>query len=390
MKKVVIVGAGAGGGLVAGKLRGKTGRDEVEITVIDSYGITEFQPSYPMVSIGLKKPSEIGVKFENFSQTGIKPVKANVLSVNGDERIVKTDKGDVPYDVLVLSPGAKVENDKLPQSNNIGHFWDMENSLELKKKLMSIKEGKIVIGVSSMIYKCPPVPWEMAMLLNDMYTNMGIRERIEIKVVHWASKPMAMFGPVISDPVTNWVNEANIEGNYGFEVEKIDAENKKIISTRGDEESFDLAIMAPPHAVPDFVKNSEGLLSDKGWLDANTTNFRPQKYDDIYSLGDAIAPTLGLGMAGVFAHFQADSVVSFVLNDIEGIYPAFPYNKVGLCVSDMGSTGWISYCNFAGVMKNKSIPYPDCGVLGSGLLFKLAHTIYEKYFLGAIYGGWIR
>ncbi len=390
MKKVVIVGAGAGGGLVATKLRNKIDRESVEITVIDSYGKTEFQPSFPMVSMGLKKPAEIGVNFENLSKVGIKPMKAKVLSVNGDERIVKTDKGDVAYDDLVLSPGAKIENDKIPQSPNVGHFWDMEHALDLRKKLMSLKEGKIVIGVSSMIYKCPPVPWEMAMLLNDMYTNMGVRNKIEIKVVHWASKPMAMFGPVISNPVTEWLENADIQGNYGFEMDKIDGENRKIISKKGDEEKFDLAIMAPPHSVPDFVKNSENLLSSRGWLDANASTFRPKKYDDIYGLGDAIAPSLGIGMAGVFAHFQADTVASFVLNDIDGIYPPFPYNKVGLCASDMGSTGWISYCDFSGKIRDNSTPFPDCGVLGSGPLFKVAHSIYEKYFLGAIYGGWIR
>lgn len=390
MKKIVIVGAGAGGGLVASKIRSKTSRDDVEITVIDSLGRTDFQPSYPMVSIGLKKPSEIGVSFENFSKTGIKPLKANVTSVDGDERVVRTDHGDIPYDDLVLSPGAKVENEKLPDSENVGHFWDMKHSIELKQKLMGLREGKIVIGVTSSIYKCPPVPWEMAMLLDNMYRNKGIREKIEIKVVHWAKKPMDMFGPVISDPVSKWMDEAKIEGNYGFEFNEIDPVKKKITSKKGDEEDYDLAILAPPHSVPDFVKNSENLLSQRGWLDASAQNFRPRKYEDIYGLGDAIAPTIGLGMAGVFAHFQADSVSSLVLNDIEGIYPPFAYNKVGLCASDMGSTGWISYCDFSAKIRDNSVPFPDCGVLGSGPLFKLAHSIYEKYFLGAVYGGWIR
>lgn len=389
MKKVVIVGAGAGGGLVASKIRSKTDRDQVEITVIDSTGRTDFQPSYPMVSIGLKKPSEIGVSFENFSKTGIRPLKAKVTSVNGDERVVKTDKGDIKYDELVLSPGAKVENEKLPNSDTIGHFWDLDHSLDLRKKLINLKEGKIVIGVTSMIYKCPPVPWEMAMLLDNMYRNLGVRNKIEIKILHWAPKPMAMFGPVISDPVTKWTEESNIEGNYNFEFDRIDPEKRRIVSKKGDEESYDLAILAPPHSVPDFVKESENLLSQRGWLDANADTFRPKKYDDIYGLGDAIAPTLGMGMAGVFAHFQADTVASFVLNDLDGIYPPFAYNKVGLCAADMGRTGWISYCDFSGKIKDNKVPFPECGVLGSGPLFKLAHSIYEKYFLGAIYAGWI-
>lgn len=41
-KKIIVVGAGAGGGLAASKIRKLLPGDDVEVTVIDKYGRTNF------------------------------------------------------------------------------------------------------------------------------------------------------------------------------------------------------------------------------------------------------------------------------------------------------------------------------------------------------------
>lgn len=392
MKKIVIVGAGAGGGLTASRLRKllkkPMANGEIEITVIDKNGTTDFQPSYTLVALGNRDPSQISVGIENFNKTGIKSIKGEVTEVDPKDRNVTVSDKKIPYDILVLSPGVKFDEKSFPGYENAYHFWDMKNAMKLRQKLSEFKSGKIVISVTSQVYKCPPVPWEMAMMLDDYFRMKGIRDKVSITVAHWAEKPMAMFGPVISDPVAKWLSEKNIETINKFMPVEIDGEAKKLKGDNGDVIDYDLAIVAPPHKPPDFISANPDIVSKSGWLDSNIKNFRTSKFDDIYGIGDAISPSVGLGMAGVFAHFQADTVASFIASDVLGSYEPIPYNTLGLCASDTGDAGWVAYCDFKDKLTVPNTLFPDCRSMGKGRIMKLAHAIYERYFLANVYGGW--
>lgn len=387
-KKVVVVGAGAGGGLAASRIRKMVPEGEAEITVIDRTGRTDFQPSYTLVALGNRDPSQISVSMERFEKTGIRSVKGEVTDVDVRNRTVSVGTEKIPYDVLILSPGVKFDSKSFPGYDSAYHFWDMDSSMVLRKKLSAFRGGKIVLGVTTQMYKCPPVPWEMAMMLDEYFRARGIRDRVEITVAHWAKKPMAMFGPVIADPVSGWLDEKGIRSINGFRLANIDGEGEKLVGESGETVDYDIAIVAPPHRPPDFISGNPELASSSGWLDSNTRNFRNRAYDDVYAIGDAIAPSIGIGMAGVFAHFQADTAASYVAGDIVGSYDPIPYNTIGLCASDTGDAGWIAYCDFRHKIADSRTPFPDCRSMGRSRILKVAHAIYEKYFLASIYGGW--
>lgn len=384
----MVVGAGAGGGLAASRIRKLLPVDSVEVMVIDKYGRTDFQPSYTLVALGNRQPHQISTGIENFARTGIKPVRGEVTAVDPKERTVTVSGQKIQYDVLVLSPGVKFDPASFPGYENAYHFWDMESAMKLREKVAGFRSGKIVISVTTQVYKCPPVPWEMALMLDDYFRMKGIRRNVSITVAHWAPRPMAMFGPVISDPMTEWLSERNIEVVNGFRLARIDGGSRKLIGESGETVDYDLAIVAPPHRPHDFISQNPDIASPNGWLDSNIRDFRTSKFDDIYGIGDAIAPSIGLGMAGVFAHFQADTVASLVAGDILGSYSPVPYNTVGLCAADTGDAGWIAYCDFRKKLTVPNTPFPDCRSMGRNRLMKMAHAIYEKYFLANIYGGW--
>ncbi len=387
-KEIVIVGAGAGGGLVASKLRRLIPEDKAHITIIDKYGKTVFQPSQTLVSIGSRLPEQISTDISNFYKRGIKPIKGEVTDVDAANRNVVLSSQKIPYDILVLSPGVKFDKQSFPGYNNVEQFWDLEGAISLRSKLSTFKGGNIVIGVTTKVYKCPPVPWEMAMILDDYFRNKGMRDKVNITVAHFASKPFEMFGPVLSNPVTKWFEERDIHTVNNFNPKNIDGENKKIIGEANETIDYDLAIIAPPHKPQDFIAKNPDLLSKQGWLDSNIKNFRNSKFDDIYGLGDSIAPTVGLGMAGVFAHFQADTVASLIAGDVMGIHAPIPYNTVGLCAGDTGDAGMFAYCDFGDKLTKPDTLFPDCRLVPPDKMLKFAHAIYEKYFLANVYGGW--
>lgn len=387
MKNVVIVGGNAGGGLVAARLNRLLKDEDVNITVLDKNGKIDFMPSYTYLALGARTRDQVSKDFGNMASKKIKPVKAEVTDVDPSNRKVKTNIGDFNYDILVLSPGAALNEGATPGLNQVDHFWSIDRAIQMKENISKFKKGKIVLSVASMIYRCPPVPWEMSMLLHEYFKNKGLRDNIEITVAHPVGKPFEMFGPPISGPLTEWLDEMKINFQPKFTVARVDPDKKELISTSGESLKYDMAIVSPVHEPPDFVKKNEALKSKVGWGSTRARDFRTEKFDDIYAIGDLVEPTLGLGMAGVFAHFQADTASSFIVDDITGSNLAIPYNSVAVCAMEGGSYGWFAYCDFKKKMENPTVPFPDCTLTGRGRIYKMLHAIYERYYFAAILRG---
>ncbi len=385
-RNVVIIGGNAGGGLMAARLKRLLPPD-ASIIVLDKAGKVEFQPSYTYVALGSRTEQQVSKDFGNISGDNVKAVKTEVTKVDAANRTVYTDTGEYKYDTLVLSPGARIIQNGFKGAEATYHFWDLQNALKTKDAIGKFRKGKIVISVSNPVYRCPPVPWEMSMMLHEYFTNKGLRDGIEITVAHPVEKPFEMFGPSISGPLTQWLEEMKIKGAFKFMTGMVDPVKKEVVSTNNESLKYDLAIVSPIHEPPDFVKNNDDLKSKMGWGDSNVRNFRNNKYDDIYAIGDLVAPSLGLGMAGVFAHFQADTAATFIADDLTGSYLTIPYNSVAACAMEGGSYGWFAYCDFARKLKDPKIPFPDCTVTGRGRIYKLMHAIYEKYYYASIFRG---
>ncbi|WP_297027913.1 NAD(P)/FAD-dependent oxidoreductase, partial [Thermoplasma sp.] len=317
-KKIVIIGAGAGGGISLSQLRHSLKDEDVEITIIDRTGRTDFQPSYVFLALGEKRPEEISRDISQLNSRNVKAVKDQVVSVDPANRTVKTSKNSYQYDFLIVSPGPEIDPQALSGHEGTHSVWTMEDSMKLRDEVRNFKGGNILISVSTPWYKCPPVPWEMALLLDDYFRRKNIRDRVKITVAHPVSKPMEMYGPGLSEPFARMLEDRSIDGIYGRKVSSVDPEKKQAILDNGEAMKFDLAIVAPPHLPPDFIKNSDDLRSAVGWAATNLRDFRNPKYEDVFAIGDVIAPTIQIGMAGVLAHFQADTASSAIAEEIIG------------------------------------------------------------------------
>ena len=62
------------------------------------------------------------------------------------------------------------------------------------------------------------------------------------------------------------------------------------------------------------------MVADGGYMDVKLPSMVSPQFDDVWGIGDVVAPTIGLGMAGVFAHFQAEHVVTQIIDRARGTY----------------------------------------------------------------------
>jgi uncharacterized protein YjgD (DUF1641 family) len=145
----------------------------------------------------------------------------------------------------------------------------------------------------------------------------------------------------------------------GFELATHDREAQVLRSQDGRSLPYDFAVMIPSHQAPEVIRNSP-LAAANGYMDVVLPSMQSPLYENVYGSGDVVAPTIGLGMAGVFAHFQADHVATEIMDDMRGAFMGELYNMVGVCVMDTGYMGAAVWCDFT----DKLYGWPSTPIAG--------------------------
>jgi NADH dehydrogenase len=109
MRSLVVLGAGYGGLLTAVKLEEKVkGLEGVEVVLVDRNDYHQYVHLAYEVVTGVKKVSDITIPLsELFENRRIRFFQASVSAIDLVNKVVKTDRGDVPYFELVVALGSE-------------------------------------------------------------------------------------------------------------------------------------------------------------------------------------------------------------------------------------------------------------------------------------------
>jgi sulfide:quinone oxidoreductase len=314
---------------------------------------------------------------------GTRVVQATVQRIDPDGRSVETDSGSIEYDSLIVSLGSVLSDD--PLVAGLDAPWELDASVRLRERLRDFRGGRVLVGPVSWPYRCPPAPFEVAFMLRYLAEQRGLDGKTEVTVFHPWSEPMETFGPLMIRGFRQFLDQFGVRFVGGFELEQHDAASKRLRAKDGRDLSYDFAVAIPAHEAPAPVARSP-LATEGGYMDVDLPSMRSPKYETVYGIGDVVAPTIGLGMAGVFAHFQAEHVVSQILDRTRGAFMGELYNMVGVCVMDTGYMGAAVWCDFTDKLMGRS-PYPDCRMLGGMRAFRAVKVAYERYWFAHLFGG---
>jgi hypothetical protein len=100
-----------------------------------------------------------------------------VTSIDRRKRRVITDESSYDADVLVVALGAAYDMAATPGFEE-GRFeyYSLAGAERMHDMLPTFDSGTIVIGILGHPFKCPPAPFEGALLLHDHLVGRGIRE----------------------------------------------------------------------------------------------------------------------------------------------------------------------------------------------------------------------
>jgi len=386
MRKILILGGGPGGVVAANHLARRLKDGEAEVTLIDKTGYHVYPPSLLWIMTGKREVDDIRRPLSILTKRGVKVVTDTVTEIDPDNNVVRTSSGSYEYDYLIVALGSDPRPDLMQGWEHVCAPWTIEGAIKCRDLFSRIRgNSSIVVGIHSMPYKCPPAPFETAFLLRYIAEQRGMADGSQFTLFHEWTEPMEPFGPLMVRAFKNFLDRYGVNYIGGVRPESI-TENTIELSN-GESLHYDFAVVVPPHTPPKPVADS--VLSNEdvsGYMNVDIRTLKHPKYDNVFGIGDVIAPTLGLGMAGVFAHFQAEFVSSQILDDIRGTYMGELYNMSGVCVMDMGYLGAAVYCDFTQKIIGGS-PYPECYMLGGMRAFRAVKEAFEAFWFAWLFGG---
>ena len=329
--KVVVLGAGFGGLELSTILSEKLG-DQLDLTLIDKNDSFFFGYSKFDVMFGHKPSAAVRIAYNNIIKPGVKFVRDIITSIDPVTKNVTTQNGNYEADILVIALGADYDIAATPGLAEGGNeFYSFGGAERLREVLPIFSKGKVIVGVCSAPFKCPPAPSEAALLMHDYLTKRGIRNECEISIVMPFGLPIPP-SPDTSKALLTAFAERNIHFIPKHNVKAIDPSRHVAILDDGTEMAFDLFLGIPKHCAPDVVVKSG--MTVNGWIPVDKTNLKT-KYPGVYAIGDV--NSVGTPKAGVFAEGAAKIAAASIIADIENADQPAAYKGDGICYIEFGS-----------------------------------------------------
>jgi len=327
--RVVVLGAGFGGLELSSILSEKLG-DKLDLILIDKNDSFYFGYSKFDIIFGHKAPEDVRLYYSNIVKPGVKFIRDTVTSIDPVAKLVTTQNGRYEADVLVIALGADYDFSATPGLTEGGNeFYSFAGAERLKEKLPSFSKGRVIVGVCSAPFKCPPAPSEAALLMHDYLVKRGIRNECEISIVMPFGLPIPP-SPDTSKALLKAFAERNINFIPKHVVKAIDKSHAAILDD-GTEMPFDLFLGIPKHRVPEVVEKSG--MTVNGWIPVDKTNLRTQ-YSNVYAIGDV--NSVGTPKAGVFAEGAAKVAAASIIADFESGEQPSAYKGNGTCYIEFG------------------------------------------------------
>jgi sulfide:quinone oxidoreductase len=336
MKRTLILGAGFGGLTVATELRRLLG-NEHGILLIDRRErfLAGLRKLWALFGIGTLEDGERSR--ETLTERGVPFLRREVREIEPERRRIVTDEGTFDGDYLVVALGAEPRPDLVPGLAEHAHdLYDRDAIPPLAEALAGFDGGRIAIVIAGGPYKCPPAPYECAMLLDEHLRDRGLRERTELTVSTF--QPILL--PNAGEEGSSWLGEQLASRGIGFQtkrkVEKVEA--GRVVFADGEPLPADLIIGVPPHRPPAAVKES-GLTGDGAWVAVDQSTLRTGN-ERVFAIGDVtqikLANGLPLPKAGLFAQLEGDHVAATIAAECGVGAPPADFEGRGYCFIEMG------------------------------------------------------
>lgn len=299
---MVIVGGGWAGLTAARHLRQLA--PELDVVLIDKD--SSFR-SLPLSNKWLVDRTPAALPQQDYAAParayGYQVIRAEVSAIDRDRRRIHAVQGTLSYDWLILAAGIRYDysawfgDDARAADQARRHYpaGFVTGELDaLKRKLAEFKGGDLVMTIPPPPYRCPPAPYERAVMIAWMLKTRGIKgQLILVDPGGGMQRFNRMFAERYKDQIVH-LTHAPVKSIDPF---------KKTLTTDFDELRFDDAILIPPQQAADLVwqagligRDAEGKAS--GWAEVDPLHLHAPGDERVFLIGDLLGK-----VSPLFGHY---------------------------------------------------------------------------------------
>ena len=341
VRKVVVVGGGAGGTIAAKYI--KKSDSSIEVTLIESNKTYNTCFMSNEVIGGDREIKTLNHGYDGLKKRGVNVVHSTASAIDIEKNTVLTTSGDrFEYDRLVVSPGISIKMGDIDGYDSAAakvmpHAWKAgaQTSL-LRKQLLAMDDGGLVIlAPPANPFRCPPGPYERVCQIAHYLKHNKPKSKILVIDAKDKFSKQALF-------MQGW--EARYKGmidwvpgtETGGGVTSVDSAGM-VVSTDFDDFSADVANIIPPQQAGDIARLA-GLSDRTGWCPVHLGTFESKIHKGIYVIGDASLAN-AMPKSAYAANSQAKVCAAAViasLNETEMPEPSYVNTCYSLVAPDYG------------------------------------------------------
>ena len=322
MKRILILGAGTAGTIVANKLTQELEPEEWKITIVDQSEIHYYQPGFLFIPFGIYSKNDVIRPRREYLPRGVEVIISKIEIIEPDKNQVRIEKDNrtLPYDFLIITTGSVTAPDETPGlkehewRKTIYDFYTPDGAVALARHLRHFDGGRVVLNIADMPIKCPVAPLQFMFLADWYFHEQGIRDKVEL--IFATPLPGAFTKPRAASLLGDILEEKNINVVPEFNIMEVDPDAKKIISYEEEEVPYDLLVEVPVIMGSSVIERS-GIGDELNYVPTEKHTLKAKKFDNIFVLGDAT--DLPSSKAGSVAHFQGDVFIENFLRYIDGL-----------------------------------------------------------------------
>lgn len=313
MARIVILGAGTAGTIMANRLSRSFSRElksrQTTITVVDNDPAHVYQPGLLFIPFGEYTPGQLQRPRRDAVSRDVTYVNAAIERVQSNENRVYIEGHEpLDYDLLIVATGTRIAPEETEGLMGPGwrekmfDFYTLDGAMALRNALSKWNGGRLVIDIVDMPIKCPVAPLEFAFLADAFFTKRGIRDKVDITYV----TPLdgAFTKATCSKELTHLLADKGISLVTEFSAGSVDGPAGMLTSWDDRQIPFDLLVSIPLHLGAEFVSRSPGLGDDSGFVRTDPHTLQSKAAQNVFAIGDAT--DIPASKAGSVAHFEAE------------------------------------------------------------------------------------
>jgi sulfide:quinone oxidoreductase len=332
MKRILILGGGFGGLATAHALRRLRPNDEVIVVDRASHFLVGFRKTWLL--LGEKEESGGLRPLTQITRFGIQHRAGTVTQIDPENRAAEVDGERIEADALVVALGAQLAPETIPGLPEHGHnIYDPRLIPQARAALENFGGGHVAVGVFGAAYKCPPAPYEIAILVKDKLTRQGVAATVAVFT------PLPSSLPILGASGCNVIEGRLAMNGIDFAPAHVATTVTETAVHFGDKQRpFDLLLAIPPHCCPEVVVKS-GLTNGRHWVPVNPRTLQTS-FPGVYAIGDVAEVLMANGKplpkAGVFAEAEGEVVAQHIAANSVGETSEAAFAGDGGCFLEVG------------------------------------------------------